>query len=462
MFFFFFATGAVFTSPSCRPFPTNPPFPLYDLCSSSRQGHLCLHRSVYSVPPSQLLSLSSAESEWLSQVSSVRHPQPLHFPASSQPLQSFSLSVASPVSIRPRTPLHRRSSFPASNRFSPPNAAHVSSSLFSDAKIIGADCGLLSGPGAGSLLSSVPRRHPSSPRGLHSQSSRVVAPDALCGCRVLSPSHCLPPVPLPSSFPQSSSCRVSLLFPTRCSPRLLCAAFHLCFTTLVSWGCSRLSRRIWLTSLLLQQAVNQGLCDGDGVNCDVNDGKNSEVSCKSNSNSNTEPCNEPPLESSLRLCHTRNDTITTLTPLSLSRESTVRVALHTCSEDSGPFIDASLIELIRHIDPVQSVVEVTREAGCVIELMTPQQRRAFYWLIRVLEESSSLIPFCACEVTDEEQVVSRTLLNHRSHSLSFSPSVCDTRRFSSLHECPHHTPCHLTTRSTDCIHSSMNRLPPPA
>lgn len=157
----------------------------------SDRDHLHFRRAVHSLPPPQLLSLSPAGSERLSEVSSIRHPQPLHLPASSQSVQPFPLSISSPLSIRPRTPLHCGPSFLASSGFSPPDPAHVLSPLFSDAKIVRTDCRILSRSRAGPFLLSVPRRHPSSPRGLHSQSPRAVASDALRGRRVLSSPRCL-------------------------------------------------------------------------------------------------------------------------------------------------------------------------------------------------------------------------------------------------------------------------------
>lgn len=238
--------------------------------------------------------------------------------------------------------------------------------------------------------------------------------------------------------------------------------------------------RIWLVALLLQQVAIQGRWSGGGVDNgvngmnngvngmsngtnkgtnngvngtnNVNDGNGATSGASNRMNSGTHNCTRNDTnqqQSSLRLCHTRQDTLATLATLSLSRIDTVRAALHICSEDNGRFIDASLVELMRHIDPVQSVVEVTREAGCVIELMTAQQRRAFYWLIRVLEQSHSLIPFCARELTDINQVCKRRRVNRRNRCRSSSPSVCGRKVFSSLHICHRPTLCHLIIRSTD-------------
>lgn len=155
------------------------------------QGDLYLNLPVYSVSASQLFPLSPAESEWLSQVSSVRHPQPLHFPSGSQSVQSLAFPLSSSVPIRSGASLHCRPSLPASDRFSPSHSAHVVLPLFADTKIIGADCRLLSGAGTGSILSSLPWCHPSPSRGFHSQSSRLVPSDSFRGCRVFSPPHCL-------------------------------------------------------------------------------------------------------------------------------------------------------------------------------------------------------------------------------------------------------------------------------
>ena len=208
---------------------------------------------------------------------------------------------------------------------------------------------------------------------------------------------------LASSFLPSNGCRVFFPFPIRCLPPLSCATICFFYTTRVSRFVGCLSRRIWLTALLLQQVV---CCDGekrDG-NGEKRDGNGENSDRNGLHNYGNGEHNNTPLESSLRLCHTRKDTLAALATLSLSHVDILRVALHLCSENSGRFIDTSLIELIRYIDPVQSIVEVTREVGCVIALTTPQQRRALYWLVRVLEKSTSLIPFCARELADEEQV----------------------------------------------------------
>ena len=244
-------------------------------------------------------------------------------------------------------------------------------------------------------------------------------------------------------------------FPIRCLPPLSCATLCFFSTTRVSRFVECLSCRIWLTALLLQQVVcrDEEKRDGNGEKRDGNGEKRGGNGEHTDGNGEY---NNTPLESSLRLCHTRKDTLATLATLSLSQVDILRVALHLCSEDSGCFIDASLIELIRHIDPVQSVVEVTREVGCVIALTTLQQRRALYWLVRVLEKSTSRIPFCARELVDEEQVRLHVRFNPRSHSLSFSLSVCDTKQFSSLPKCTLHTPYPWSIRSTKCINSPVN------
>ena len=215
--------------------------------------------------------------------------------------------------------------------------------------------------------------------------------------------------PLLSSSLPSSTFRVSLPFQTRFSPLRLFVPFRSSSTTRGSGNDAALSRRIWLAALLLQQVVRQqGTVDGQ---------------TGTDGTSTLPPAAQLSIESSLRLCHTREEILSTLHTLSLSRFDLVRVALQCCSEDSGRFIDASLIELMRYIDPVQSVVEVTREVSCVIELMTFQQRRAFYWLIRVLEECNSLIPLCVRELTDSEPVRSKKSMNRRNCFPSSSRSV---------------------------------------
>lgn len=123
----------------------------------------------------------------------------------------------------------------------------------------------------------------------------------------------------------------------------------------------------------------------------------------------------------LSTCHTRCEVETVLASQSIVTSRDLFLAgLQACSPEQGPFFDSHLFYLLHHIDFSLDKVELILSIRCVLDLMTMDQRAAFYWMITILEHTSNLISVCADALSGGTDVeLMETFLVYCIHHKSF-------------------------------------------